>query len=898
MISSARISRLRRAVAGGDSDVIRRFFAQQGWGAAAREIHGRVGNARLLELSWADEPQALIVLGGSRDRASASSWGYSREAPYALTWSPERVTLLDSRYWQSTPGDTPLLIAEADDSWATADILSFLNPKQLLADIPGGYGAPAKRQRELHQTLASALTELRLQVASAGLLSNRDPAERDAQVLRFFHQLLFIRFQEDRGHAASDVRLRDLSSEEDVRDPVTQALADYGARLNSELFAPVDIEIGELPPQSLAEVLAKLVEPWKRLRLNFSISRSEIAGRLYQSYLASLPVRKPKEKQGAFFDAAHAVDAQAVNASYYTPPGLARLVVERTLVPWLRSFRPHTPSEVRVLDPACGSGAFLIAAYRALLSYFREVKGSELSPSERSELLLQSIFGADLDERAIELARVQLLEEADVRGRLPVLGKNLLVGDSLLAPPGIPASQAAVDWSQALSEDQGFDVILTNPPFRARYKQGSRVAKRDSEQLAELYPSVYAGHADYSYLFVDLALRLLGTDGVAGFVLPAGVVRSGSAAAVREQLANRGVRSVIDFDAGRLFEASTYVCTVSTGSTNSTELMRARALSRDGRVLLEAAERGDERLMRRQRISHNVLAREASEGWDPFRLQWETELRKEIGVDLAPLVPPNSPERAARYGTKPGRQADFIVPAGDWQRASKDMITVGESKIPEVYLPPLVKGGYLFPFHFADSGSRLFVPFDSDGSLSDHPAVRAELERRGGLPSNPQHGDLAVLRGPKLLLRTLAKEATTVADPGGHLMPLMGEAGAIAVRLGDVEPSELYALEALFNSAFYQWWLGEMAQPRQAGWLALNVSLVSSIPVPKLSAVDRRRLADFGSSIRDALTEENLLRRRDAYHRELGRLDEFVFDLLAASLHLRSVVTAEVRRAL
>lgn len=895
MASSAQITRLRRAVAGGDSDAALRFFARQGWGRAARQVRGRVGQARLLELSWADEPQALVVLGGSRDPASASSWGYSREAPYALTWSSERLCLLDPRYWHSTPGDAPLLTADAEDSWSVGELLSFLEPRQLLADLPGGYGAPAERQRELHETLAGALAQLRLQVADAGLLREVDPGERDAETLRFFHQLLFIRFQEDRGSPASEVRLRELSMDEDLRAPVARALRDYRARLNSELFVPVGIEISELPPRPLAEVIAKLVEPWKRLRLNFSLSRSEIAGRLYQSYLASLPVRKPREKQGAFFDAAHAIDAQAVHASYYTPPGLARLVVEKTLVPWLRANRPGSPAEVRVLDPACGSGAFLIAAYRSLLRYFGDLKGYELTPGERSELLLQSIYGADVDERAIELARVQLLEEANVRGRLPVLGENLRLGDSLLAPPGVKAPPGVVDWSQALPDGRRFDVVLTNPPFRARYKQGSRAAKRQASRLSELYPSVYAGHADYSHLFVDLSLRLIGSDGAAGFVLPAGTVRSQSARPVRQLLAERGVRSVIDFDAGRLFDASTYVCTVSTGRSSSTELMRSKAVSRDGRVLLEAAERGDRDLMRNQKVSRSVLSEHAEEGWDPFRLQWELEFRTQVDTELLPLASTQGPERVVRYGTKPGRQRDFIVPADEWKRIGPGEIEVRGRAIPDFYLPRLAKGGQLVPFHFADSGSRLFVPFETDGSLSGNPVVLTELESRGGLPTNPQHGDLAVLRGPKLLLRTLAREATTVADPRGDLMPLMGEAGAVAVRLGEDE--DLHAYEALLNASFYQWWLGEMAQPRQGGWFALNVSLVGAIPVPRLRPADRRQLARFAGSIRDALKEPRPLRRRSAYHRQLGQLDELVFSLLKASPRVRAVVSKEVRRS-
>ena len=374
-MTTAGIARLVRAVERGESDVARRFFARSGWGSAVREVRGQVGRSRLLELSWGDEPQALVVFGPAEDHAKVASWGYSREAPYALTWSSSRLALLDSRYWHETPGDAPLLSAEPADLWSVGDLLSFLRPEQLLEDVPGGYGAPESRQRELHETLAGALGKLRMQVAQAGLLEDVDPEDRDASVLRLFHQILFIRFQEDRGHPASEVQLRGLSPGDDVRGAVATALDDYRRNLNSELFAPAEIDIATLPAEPLADVLSMLVEPWKRLRLNFSLSRSEIAGRLYQTYLASLPARRPSGPQGAFFDDAHAVDAQASTASYYTPPGLARLVVERTLVPWLERAQPDGPADVRVVDPACGSGAFLIAAYRALVGVLRRSEG-------------------------------------------------------------------------------------------------------------------------------------------------------------------------------------------------------------------------------------------------------------------------------------------------------------------------------------------------------------------------------------------------------------------------------------------------------------------------------------------------------------------------------------------
>jgi len=894
MISTARISRLRRAADAGDVDALVDFFAGHGWGDAVGEVRAKVGSSRLIELSWGDESQALVVVAADEDE-SVASWGYSREAPYSLAWHSERLALFDSRYWRETPGDSPLAEADPSQRWAVDELLAFLRPEQLLEDIPGAYGEPEKRQRELHQTLAKALATLRLQVAQVGLLEDIEPAAQDAEVLRLFHQLLFIRFQEDRDRPASEVRLRDLPATFDVRGPLAQALEDYRNQLDSELFAPVRIDVEALPSAPLAEVINQLVEPWKKLRLNFSVSRSEIAGRLYQSYLSSLPAEKPKGNQGAFFADAQTVDRQAEHGSYYTPPGLARLVVERTLVPWLKSRRPADPAEVRILDPACGSGAFLIAGYRALLEYFSEQKGGELTASERTQILLDSVFGADVDERALDLARVQLLEEADVSGRLPVLGKNLLLGDSLLSPPGAPAVSGAVDWGAASLDGRSFDAVLTNPPFLTRYKRSARLSKEESKYLAELYPQVDISHADYASLFIELALRLIGEDGVAGFVLPASIVKAGSGGPVRQRLAERGLRSVVDFDAGRLFDADTYVCTVSTGRARSTELLRATDLSRDGRVLVEAAERGTPGFMRRQRLSRRVIAAEATDGWDVFRLRWKLELSKEVEAELGAL---GTAGRKVRYGTKPGNQGAFTVEPDEWAPAEGHRFAVDGHRIPELYLPRLVKGGHLpSPFFYSDNGQRLFLPYEADGSLSQLPDVVAELERRGGLPAHPQRGDLDVLRSPKILLRTLAPEITAVADLRGDLMPLMGEAGAIAVQIDGSDSTTLLAYEALFNSAFYQWWLGGMAIPRQGGWLALNVSLVEALPVPQLASPQLDRLSDMAKEIREALTLEDELQRLRNYHELYEKLDQFVLsDVLGASRRVRATVGEEVKR--
>jgi hypothetical protein len=881
---------------GGRRDSISELLTKTGWTAGVRPLLAPVAGADLLELSCAEEPQALVVIADDLAPAVVASLGYSREAPYAIWWGSEQLTLQDTRYWQDAPGDRPLLAADSEDRWAVRELLDVLTPIDVLEDLPGQYGVPSKRRRPLHETLSRALTTLRIQVANAGLMHGEDPDTRDSAVLRLFHQLLFIRFQEDRDAAASTVELHKLQPHDDVHNAVKQVLNDYREQLNSSLFEPAGIATDELPSAALRDVIREMVEPWAELRLNFSVSRSEIAGRLYQSYLRSLPTRREQEPQSALFERALTVDKREKTASYYTPPGLARLVVDSVLGLWLDNQRPECPGQVRILDPACGSGAFLIAAYRRLLHYFAELYGRDLTSQEREEILLTCIYGADVDERALGLAQVQLLEEAHVRGRLPVLGDNLIPGDSLPSPPDGPLQDGAVNWSAIVAATTGFDVVVANPPFGASIKLPGRVEVATLRQVRRLYPEVYSGHADYAYVFAALSLRLLRDNGAVGFVLPRTALDSTSGLRLRRLLSDAGVTSVVDFRGGKLFDIDAYVCTVATGAGRSVEVASVIDSRTDGRLLIQDATINTGGSLRRRKVPSSVFRHHADEGWSEFRLRWDLSLREEIGVAVGPLVPPDDGKRVARFGTKPAALAHFVVESGDWTEDAPGEVTIAGRRFPARFFPRLVRGSDINPFHLIETGERVLVPFETDGAYVGTGSIADEVERRGGLPTNVQHGDLQTLRAPKLLIRTFSREPGTVADVVGDRMPLMGVSGAIAVRLDDVPAPDLHAYEALLNGAFYQWLLQGLGRPKHGGWIELTIPDVATLPVPALESQDSQRLIECRNDIYAAIGEEDLMLRRGLYHEGFAKLDELVFELIGASHKLRTVVDSELVR--
>jgi hypothetical protein len=188
------------------------------------------------------------------------------------------------------------------------------------------------------------------------------------------------------------------------------------------------------------------------------------------------------------------------------------------------------------------------------------------------------------------------------------------------------------------------------------------------------------------------------------------------------------------------------------------------------------------------------------------------------------------------------------------------------------------------------------LPFENDGQVSDHKEVLAELERRGGLPTNVQHGDLATLRGPKLILRALAREPATVVDLDGSWMPLMGTAGAIAVRMDDVASEDLAAYEALLNSALHQWLIHGLGRPKHDESVELTIADVGKLPVPFLDRNGIESLKSAGEAIRSALAEPKPLARARRYRDGRLDLDVLVYELMGVSARLRSIVADELIR--
>ncbi|MBI2300878.1 MAG: N-6 DNA methylase [Armatimonadetes bacterium] len=259
-----------------------------------------------------------------------------------------------------------------------------------------------------------------------------------------------------------------------------------------------------------------------------------------QSETASRTIVSPA-RLGAEYEAALAADPAARRAlgAWYTPPEAVRILVDASLALCLdaaeRAGGGWAPFlALRVLDPAMGAGAFLLAAGEAIAA--RMLAGEarpERVAAARRAVAEACLFGVDTDPQAVQVARCGLREAF---GAAPEA--HLRCADSLRLEPA--------EWPAG-----GFHAVVGNPPYLS-VKRGHLAAA--AVELRARY-RLAAGQWDAYMLFVELGLALLKSGGRLGYVLPRPALVNDHAEPLRRHIHGQGgLVSVVDL--GRLFAAA------------------------------------------------------------------------------------------------------------------------------------------------------------------------------------------------------------------------------------------------------------------------------------------------------------------------------------------------------
>ncbi len=263
---------------------------------------------------------------------------------------------------------------------------------------------------------------------------------------------------------------------------------------------------------------------------------------------------------------------------FYTPEYITRYIVEQTVGKYLEE-NPDKLKTIKILDPACGSGAFLNQAHSFLREQY-QIRTEEKIDAERSSnrggqeflqtnllkhtniaetdrsILLNNIFGVDLNEESTEITKLALwLKTARKDKPLENLDNNIKCGNSLIDDEAI-AENKAFKWNEQFKEildGGGFDCIIGNPPYFNidTFGFGSPVF----EHLKNSYSDVYMDKSDILFYFIKKAIDLLKANGIMGFIISNAFLFSDKAKKLRNYILEQcSILEIVNFEQYYVFK--------------------------------------------------------------------------------------------------------------------------------------------------------------------------------------------------------------------------------------------------------------------------------------------------------------------------------------------------------
>ncbi len=323
----------------------------------------------------------------------------------------------------------------------------------------------------------------------------------------------------------------------------------------------------KIDDKALKDILNGLYYP--ESPYEFSVLPADILGQVYERFLGSV-IRLTAGGQAKVEEKPEVKKAGGV---YYTPTYIVDYIVRQTVGRLLESQSPKDAAKLKILDPACGSGSFLVGAYQYLLDWhlkwymendpekhakgkdarlYRGREGWRLTAGERKRILTNNIYGVDIDAQAVEVTKLSLLlkvlegetdESLNAQMKLfheralPDLDGNIKCGNSLIGPDFFDGRLDldederrrinAFDWPAefpqvfhpspargrgAGGEGNGFDAVIGNPPY------GALASNHEIEYFRSVYETP-ANSVDTFLLFVERAKHLLQKAGLVGMII-------------------------------------------------------------------------------------------------------------------------------------------------------------------------------------------------------------------------------------------------------------------------------------------------------------------------------------------------------------------------------------------
>ncbi len=607
-------------------DVIHEDAIKVGGATKAPDYSFRIGGVRKFFLETKkpsvnikDDPEPAFQL---------RRYAWSAKLPLSILTDFEEFAVYDCRIKPSA-NDKPstgrimyFTYKEYSEKWEA--ITSVFSREAILKGSFDRFVESEKKKRgtaEVDDAFLKEIESWRDALARNIALRNSALTERDINyaVQLTIDRIIFLRICEDRG-IEDYGRLQALLNGEHVYRRMVGLYYRADEKYNSGLFH-FQSERGrpgepdELTPdlkiddKVLKDIIKGLYYP--ESPYEFSVLPVDILGHVYERFLGKVI----RLTAGGRAKIEEKPEVRKAGGVYYTPKYIVDYIVENTVGRLLwgdvenrksergnrkEQLTPVKASKLRILDPACGSGSFLIGAYEYLLDWHRDwyvendplkhtkqiYRGAGdqwyLTTAEKKRILLNNIYGVDIDAQAVEVTKLNLLLKA-LEGEsgetiesqlkmfreraLPDLRGNIKCGNSLIGPDFYDGKQLdllddeeryrinAFDWEREFPEvfkHDGFDVVIGNPPY---------VRMEGFKDVKEYLKQKYSCHDErsdiYSY-FIEKGHLLLKMNARFGMIVSNKFARSNYGSPLRKfLLENSSLESITDFAGLPIFKGAT-----------------------------------------------------------------------------------------------------------------------------------------------------------------------------------------------------------------------------------------------------------------------------------------------------------------------------------------------------
>ena len=417
-------------------------------------------------------------------------------------------------------------------------------------------------------------------------------------VQKIIDRIIFLRIAEDKEMEEYGL-LQKITESGSVYQKLQAVFDRANKKYNSGLFKPHDwLRSLIIDDGVLSSIINGLYYP--ECPYEFSILPVEILGNIYEQFLGKIiKFRNVKGGHTALIE--EKPEVKKAGGVYYTPQYIVRYIVENTLGVKIKGQSPDAIAQLKVVDPACGSGSFLVEAYQQLLNYHLDYYSSEkqrkqalknsriyetgknvykLTIEEKQRILLNNIYGVDIDGQAVEVTKLSLYlkllenEGSETKGKgqlfnfsdiklLPSLDSNIKCGNSLVGSDYYNEKDVSLfddeamrkintfDWDKEFPEvfaQGGFDCVIGNPPYVKEY------TNRDCFEGLRSHPC-YQGKMDLWYFFGYQGIVFLKDDGLIGFIAPNNWITNAGASIFRNFILNNArILQYVDFGNYKVFE--------------------------------------------------------------------------------------------------------------------------------------------------------------------------------------------------------------------------------------------------------------------------------------------------------------------------------------------------------